>query len=155
METTKRFFGYLCVVLMMLPVAFFSACSSDDDEDAIDEYYDEETGDLTGYYRSEPMASFDGTANMCRVLYFKSSNTLIDYTDVADAPYWDNGGTSNSVPPPNHYGWYYKKGTNRSYTYVVEGNKLYITDGSIWTIYDNGKRLNRDGFSEDSAFSRW
>lgn len=84
-----------------------------------------------------------------RVIEFSGSNTVFYYGNVTEDPNaWSKKKTE---PVPGHNGWYYLPANKRTYTYVMEGNKIFTTYGDILT-YDEG-RLLIDGYSD--YYTRW
>jgi hypothetical protein len=123
----KKLYALLALLVAMLCPIVFSSCSDDGE------------GGLSGVYVDEPT---DGYAD---IYYFMNSNTL----------YWCNGA---------HYGYtegtkYYKActyqiGNTHWYseypvsplTYAKDGNKIYVTNGTILTI--SGNTLLKDGYTQ-------
>ena len=90
----------------------------------------------------------------CRnwVVEFVDDNTLYNYHCVCDnqTSLMVNTNCDNAIPMPGHSGWYYDYRT--LYTYVFQENKVFLTNGTIYT-YLNGK-LYEDGYS-DVVLSPW
>lgn len=90
----------------------------------------------------------------CRnwVVEFVDDNTLYNYHCVCDnqTSLMVNTDCDNAIPMPGHSGWYYDYRT--LYTYVFQENKVFLTNGTIYT-YLNGK-LYEDGYS-DVVLSPW
>ncbi len=84
-----------------------------------------------------------------RVIEFSGRNTMYHYGNVTkDSKAWSGKTTE---PVPGHSGWFYLPSNKSIHTYRKEGNKIYTTDGDIFT-YDGG-RLLEDGSS--GYFTRW
>lgn len=127
-----KFFSLIAVVMMAC--AMFVSCGDDSDGGS---------KSLKGYWVTKSEEGWKGY-QFCRALYFQNSNTVLVYQYVANGRYWDNysesfGGKS---------GWYYQGYETR--TYVVNDNKVYISDGKILTI--SGDRLVSDGGSYDYGY---
>lgn len=75
------------------------------------------------------------------VLDFVNKNTVNIYYSVADV----NDLYEGSKPFPNHSGYYYNP-EYKTYTYAIEDNKIFITNGYILTIVSKNC-LRQDGES--------
>ena len=116
----------------MLVMAFvmcigFSSCKKD------------KGSEISGYYAVEMEYGQDFNGRR-EVHYFVNHNTVIYYGLCSDNTVW------GSVELPDKPGWYYSPNYKGVYTYVIEDNKIFITNGTILTI-DNG-RLLLDGTSD-------
>ena len=110
---------------------------------------------LSGYYSRQPYKGWKGY-QFRRVLHFVNNNTVVNYDYVANGRYWQDDDIGDfSTPFPEHSGWYYQDGCGETYTYTKDGDKIYISNGSILTIVDDGKGLVEDGSSYESRFVKW
>lgn len=136
MKTTDRLTHLIAVIFALCSL---TSCSDDDT-------HDETTTDITGLWYA-PNATIDGVA--FRTVYnFINSNTVADYSTVSSSP---NGWLDETSTIPGHPGWYYAPSAARNYTYYVIGNKIYITNGTIFTV--SGDRLLEDGSGK--IWQRW
>ena len=140
---------FLPVILAAFVVSFvFSSCEGLFDNFGADK-------GLSGYYSRQPYKGWEGY-QFRRVLHFVNKNTVVDYEYVANGRYWyDKDFGIFSTPFPEHSGWYYQDGCGATYTYTKNGDKIYISNGSILTIVDDGKGLVQDGSSYESRFVKW
>ncbi len=124
------------LVMMLTGITVFTSCSDSDDD---------LPGGLSSWY-----ASVEPNNNAHNDVYnFINKNTVVKYHPVVtvDWIYWN--GPSEEVP--SHSGWYYQSGCDEYLTYVVEDNKIILTNGSILTILNNGNEL-REG---STKLTRW
>lgn len=120
------------LVLVLGATLTFSSCSNEDNDNAT-------SGTMSGMWKSY----YDN------VIEFSAGNTVYSYGGVTrDRNAW-SGKSTESVP--GHNGWYYLPSNKRTYTYLKEGNKIYITSGDILT-YEGG-RLLIDGTND--SYSPW
>ncbi len=142
----SRIFSWTALLLMACPLLI--ACGSDDD----DNEGGGSSSSLIGYWTTPAVKKWKNH-NFCEALYFKNSNTVEVYNDVADARHWDDPSLGNfSVVFGGMSGWYYQDGCNPQYTYVVTDNKVIISNGYTLTI--SGNKLVRDGSSASNAYTK-
>ena len=115
---------------------------------------DGEDSGISGYYSRPPYEGWEGY-QFRRVLHFVNKNTVINYDYVANGKYWKYDIGDFSEPFPEHIGWYIQEGCAETYTYTKYGDKIYITDGTILTVVDNGDGLIEDGTDYDYRFVKW
>lgn len=98
---------------------------------------------ISGMYKTNGTNMSNYT--LANVYNFKNSNTvefLIIHSKCS------NG----EVTVPGHSGWYYYPNQTHTYSYYIDGNKIYIPlDGAILTIV-NDRTLVKDG---GSTFYKW
>ena len=110
---------------------------------------------VSGYYSTmEVYNSWYDCYNRHKVYEFINKNTVIDYGVV-----WPASAISkneDAMPLPNKTGWYYI-GTEGGdvYTYVIEDNKIFLTNGKVLTIEDGGNSLIPDGGSISNRLYKW
>ncbi len=122
---------------MLLGIVLFTSCSSDD----------EPANGLSGWYSTQPESgSWGGYTERRKVYNFKNENTVVLYETVLSGSYW-----TYSDPIPGHSGWYHQSGIEYYETYVVNGNKIIITNGDILTIEENGDVLRSGSWK----YTRW
>ena len=100
---------------------------------------DEPSGGLSGWYASQLPAK--GSSDYGgRAYRFVNKNTVEYYPTIAGTPRWDfSEQLSGSMK-----GYYIQQGVSYSYTYQMDGNKVYIPmQGVILTI--SGNSLIKDG----------
>ncbi|MBO7248775.1 MAG: hypothetical protein J6U88_01675 [Bacteroidales bacterium] len=102
---------------------------------------------LSGYYSTTPQEGWEGY-DFRRVYHFINSNTVVYYEYVANGRYWDFSEQLKS-------GWYIQEGCGKHYTYTISENKVFITNGKILTIENDGESLMPDGESSWSRFTKW
>ena len=140
---------FLPVILVAFVVSFvFSSC------EGLFDNFGAGKG-LSGYYSRQPQEGWKGY-QFRSVFHFVNNNTVVYYDNVANGRYWQHDGLGDfSAPFPEHIGWYYQDGCGETYTYTKDGDKIYISNGSILTIVDDGKGLVKDGSSYENRFVKW
>lgn len=124
----KKFFNYLLLLTVSLVMtAQFTSCS------------DEPSKNLKGnwYVYNLPSKGQDGTGE---AYYFVNDDYLIYYHNVTGRKTWIN----STALTGKMDGYYYETGFDKSYSYEVVDNKVYVVmQGKILTI--DGDKLIRDG----------
>ena len=140
---------FLPVILVAFVVSFvFSSC------EGLFDNFGAGKG-LSGYYSRQPYEGWKGY-QFRRVLHFANNNTVVYYDYVANGLYWQDYTLGiYSMPFPEHSGWYYQNGCGETYTYTKDGDKIYMSNGLILTIVDDGKGLVEDGTSYENRFVKW
>lgn len=126
-------------MMLMFGMSFVS-CSSDDDED---------NGGFSGYYTD--VEDFTDNIRECIEKGWVESNGLIE---GHHGYYFKNGNTveslvisayltakSNAICTKSICGktvYFVKAGNGGICSYAIKDNRIYITDGNIGTIYNNG-----------------
>ena len=101
------------------------------------------TNKLLGLWSSEPYwESYWGWNTRTIVYNFINSNTVVEYSNVADK-YYDDSWPHITTPIPGHSGWYRQGEYDATWTYVFEDNKVILSNGTIFTYMDG--KLYKDG----------
>lgn len=129
----KKLIFMIIVALMILP-----SCKKDNNSASSGGSVN--TNPIIGTW-SEPAYAYNDMMRRDEAYYFINDNTVTKLGVCYNQPYvvYFNGSplASFETPVPTHSGWYYKGG-NTMVTYTFEDNKIWMTDGTIFT-YMNGK----------------
>lgn len=126
-------------------IGLFTSCSDNGDDESGNDRKDI-LKEIIGVWYA-PNGEWEG-CSFRNVYNFINSNTVIDYSTVSNSRKgWRDGCTEI----PGHSGWYYGTGSERSYTYYIYDNKIYITNNKILTI--GGEALYEDG--SNGVYRKW
>lgn len=117
------------VVVMMSTLSFsLVSCSSDDDGD----------GGIYGTYATKT-EYVDGHDFRFMVVITKNAFTYYKSSATPNSKYWGTG--AFEVPGAN--GWYVEKGSASTHSYITDGNRIVLDNGSLYSV-GNGQ-LVHDG----------
>lgn len=133
----------LTITFTLYTFCIVTSCNGDDEES------DAGNGQsVSGIYKADN-GDYKGVS-FIMVYNFINSNTVIDYSTVANSQYgWASGATLAQIP--GHPGWYYAQQSAKQYTYYVVNNKIILSNGKILT--KNGSNLTVDG--SGTVYSKW
>lgn len=119
----KTLLGALC--MMMLCLGTFTSCSSSDDDGG--------SGGLTGTYAA-PSEYDNYTRQDFRLMIVITKSTFTQYRTCAvqNSTYWGAG----TFEVPGSHGWYVEANSARDYSYVTDGSRIVVDNGSIFSIGD-------------------
>lgn len=141
----KKFvFNWLTMFLAVVLCIGVVSCKDDDDDGNGQKI---QSSRISGFW-SASNGSYEGVS--FRVVYnFINSNTVVYYSTVSNST--RGWGTVEIESIPGHSGWYYSPSSMSNYTYYILDNKIYMTNGKIFTITDSG--LLEDG--SNSVYTKW
>ncbi len=140
----KLMSSWLAVLLAAVLCAGVVSCKDDDDDDNGQKI---QSSRISGFW-SASNGSYEGVS--FRVVYnFINSNTVVYYSTVSNST--KGWGSAGIEPIPGHSGWYYAPLSISNYTYYILDNKIYMTNGKIFTITDSG--LLEDG--SNFVYTKW
>ena len=114
---------------------------------------------ISGYYASSTRSSkFNGKNYSIRSVYnFVSHSEVVYYSMVANGRLWNTSSTGDrSAAFPEHSGWYYQTGTEKTYSYTRIEDKVYITNkGVIFDVVDDGDGLVPESSGYSEGYFKW
>ena len=132
----------LGILMAIMLCSGIISCNNEEDSDE----YNAPSSHISGLW-SASNGSYKGVSFLI-VYNFINSNTVIDYSTVSNST---RGWAAEIESIPGHSGWYYAPLSMKNYTYYILNNKIYITNGKIFTITDSG--LLEDG--SNKIYTKW
>lgn len=143
---------FATLVIVLCATISFSSCDNEDEGGT--------SGKFVGFWAfTQSVADYvtkptvkDKYCMMGKAYQFIDDNTVLEYWNIYNSIYVDEYIESKKglTAMDGHSGWYYS-GNPTYLTYFVEGNKAFLSDGKIFTIWDG--YLTRDG--ESIKYEKW
>lgn len=124
----KKIILFLMLSVVTMLTFTFTSCSSDDDG----------SGGIYGTYATATEYS-NGQEFRLMVVLTKNSFTYYKSFAVPNSKYWGTG----SFEVPGTKGWYVEKGCASTHSYVTDGNRIVLDNGSLYSVGDG--QLVHDG----------